>query len=76
MEDNLCPFSEKLRFRYLQLHDPNIFLQKIFFVQYTILLVFIFMFDSITGLLAYVYQDQVDIDLNQHLVESFIQVIE
>ena len=39
-----------------------------------ILLVLVFMFDSITGLLAYVYQDQVDIDLNQHLVGSFVQV--
>jgi len=40
---------------------------------YTVLLVLVFMFESITGLLAYVYQEQIDQDLNKHLYESFIQ---
>jgi len=40
---------------------------------YTILLVVVFMFESITGLLAYVYQEQIDQDLNKHLFQAFIQ---
>jgi len=40
---------------------------------YTVLLVLVFMFESITGLLAYVYQEQISKDLNQHLASAFIQ---
>jgi len=40
---------------------------------YTVLLVLVFLFESITGLLAYVYQEQIEKDLNQHLAQSFIQ---
>jgi len=46
---------------------------KCLLALYTILLVLVFMFESITGLLAYVYQDQIDQDLNDHLFDSFIQ---
>lgn len=46
---------------------------KCLLALYTILLVLVFMFESITGLLAYVYQEQIDQDLNDHLFESFIQ---
>ena len=42
--------------------------------QYTILLVLVFMLESISGLLAYVYQEQIDKDLNQYLLQAFIQV--
>jgi hypothetical protein len=43
-------------------------------IQYTILLVLVFMFESITGLLAYVYQEQIDQDLNNYLASTFIKV--
>jgi len=39
---------------------------------YTILLVIVFMFESVIGLLAYVYQDQIDTDLKEGLKETFI----
>ncbi len=32
------------------------------------------MFESITGLLAYVYQEQIDQDLNNYLASTFIKV--
>lgn len=40
---------------------------------YTVLLVLVFMFESISGLLAYVYQEQIDEDLNSHLALTFIK---
>ena len=40
--------------------------------QYTILLVMIFMFESVIGLLAYVYQEQIDTDLQDSLRDTFI----
>jgi hypothetical protein len=36
--------------------------------------VLVFMFESITGLLAYVYQEQIDQDLNNYLASTFIKV--
>jgi len=39
---------------------------------YTILLVIIFMIQSVIGLLAYVYQDQVDNELQENLHDNFI----
>ena len=48
--------------------------QRRILLQYTILLVLVFMFESITGLLAYVYQEQIQQDLNNHLADTFIQV--
>ena len=49
--------------------------QRRILLQYTILLVLVFMFESITGLLAYVYQEQIQQDLNNHLADTFIQVV-
>lgn len=46
---------------------------KCLLATYTILLVLVFMFESITGLLAYVYQEQINDDLANHLQQSFIQ---
>ena len=40
--------------------------------QYTILLVIIFMFESVIGLLSYVYQEQIDTDLQDSLRDTFI----
>jgi len=40
--------------------------------SYTILLVLVFMFESVIGLLAYVYQDQLEPDLISTLGETFI----
>ena len=40
--------------------------------QYTILLVIIFMFESVIGLLSYVYQEQIDNDLQDSLRDTFI----
>ena len=40
--------------------------------QYTILLVIIFMFESVIGLLCYVYQEQIDTDLQDSLRDTFI----
>lgn len=39
---------------------------------YTILLVIIFMFESVIGLLAYVYQEQIDTELQDSLMDTFI----
>lgn len=39
---------------------------------YTIFLVMIFIIESIIGLLAYVYQDKLELDLKEHLRESLI----
>eukprot|EP00092_Neocalanus_flemingeri_P015485 GFUD01016762.1.p1 GENE.GFUD01016762.1~~GFUD01016762.1.p1 ORF type:complete len:274 (-),score=82.19 GFUD01016762.1:120-941(-) len=39
---------------------------------YTILLVIVFMFESVIGLLSYVYQDQIDNDLQASLKDTFI----
>ncbi|XP_023330928.1 LOW QUALITY PROTEIN: CD151 antigen-like, partial [Eurytemora carolleeae] len=46
---------------------------KCLLATYTILLVLVFMFESITGLLAYVYQEQIKSDLSAHLFNTFIQ---
>jgi len=40
--------------------------------SYTILLVLVFMFESVIGLLAYVYQEQLQPDLASNLKETFI----
>lgn len=40
---------------------------------FTILLTVVFMFESIIGLLAYVYQEQIDSDLNMYLNKTFVQ---
>ena len=40
--------------------------------QYTILLVIIFMFESVIGLLSYGYQEQIDTDLQDSLMDIFI----
>jgi len=40
--------------------------------SYTILLVLVFMFESVIGLLAYVYQEQLEPDLSSSLVATFI----
>jgi len=40
---------------------------------FTILLTVVFMFESIIGLLAYVYQEQIDKDLDRYLNTTFIQ---
>lgn len=39
---------------------------------YTILLVIVFMFESVIGLLSYVYQDQIEPDLTNNLASTFI----
>ena len=41
-------------------------------LQYNILLVTIFIFQSVIGLLSYVYQEQVDADLEHSLKDNFI----
>ena len=48
--------------------------RRVFMVlfQYTILLVIIFMFESVIGLLSYVYQEQIDNDLQDSLRDTFI----
>ena len=40
--------------------------------QYTILLVVVFISESVIGLLSYVYQDRLGPDLEQTLTQSFI----
>jgi len=40
--------------------------------SYTILLVLVFMFESVIGLLAYVYQEQLEPDLTSSLGQTFI----
>ena len=44
----------------------------ILILQYTILLVIIFIFESVIGLLSYVYQEQIDEDLEDSLKDTFI----
>ena len=51
-------------------YDPIPLILPVF--QYTILIVIIFMIQSVIGLLAYVYQDQVDNELQENLHDNFI----
>lgn len=45
---------------------------RVLLATYTILLVIIFIFESVIGLLSYVYQEQIDSDLEDSLKETFI----
>ena len=44
------------------------------YLQYMILIVMIFMVESVMGLLSYVYQDLIEEDLNNSLENIFIQL--
>ena len=43
------------------------------YLQYTVLIVMLFMMESVIGLLSYVYQEQVSSDLGDSLEDIFIQ---
>jgi len=45
---------------------------RVLLAMYTILLVIIFIFESVIGLLSYVYQEQIDQDLEDSLSDTFI----
>ena len=44
-----------------------------FFLQYMVLIMVIFMVESVMALLSYVYQDLVESDLNNNLQDIFIK---
>ena len=44
-----------------------------FFLQYMVLIMLIFMVESVMALLSYVYQDLVESDLNNNLQDIFIK---